>query len=143
MGELRLIEPNAAYEEAYKDFYRDWITSGESIVPWVVKKNPADFESQAKLRVRSGSDGAYDLGTEYGSRDACFYRNGHRDAEAGAASRFRTGCRAEGKRIADRGLRLARIRAQAGRDRILFQPSALEERICLGGGEGAAAIRLR
>ncbi|MCR2803486.1 GNAT family N-acetyltransferase [Paenibacillus soyae] len=45
MGEARLIEPHVAYREAYMTFYRDWIASGESIVPWVVEKDPSDFEA--------------------------------------------------------------------------------------------------
>lgn len=45
MSEVRLIKPSAAYREAYMIFYQDWIASGEDIVPWVVERDPSDFEA--------------------------------------------------------------------------------------------------
>nr|WP_240762280.1 GNAT family N-acetyltransferase [Paenibacillus thalictri] len=33
------------YRDAYLLFYEDWIRSGEDIVPWVVEKDPRDFQS--------------------------------------------------------------------------------------------------
>lgn len=56
MDELRFIEPSIAYREAYMAFYRDWIESGESIVPWVVEKDPSDFESYVKFLFSEDSE---------------------------------------------------------------------------------------
>ncbi|GBG10870.1 GCN5 family acetyltransferase [Paenibacillus agaridevorans] len=44
MEKLKLIKPSVQYKEAYLAFYQDWIASGESIVPWVVERDPSDFE---------------------------------------------------------------------------------------------------
>jgi len=44
MGVPRLVCPSAELQAQYMDFYRDWIDSGENIVPWVVEKEPSDFE---------------------------------------------------------------------------------------------------
>ncbi|MFC5703520.1 GNAT family N-acetyltransferase [Cohnella faecalis] len=43
MGKPPLICPSAEFQEHYMEFYRDWIDSGEHIVPWVVEKDPSDF----------------------------------------------------------------------------------------------------
>jgi len=45
MSMLRLICPTAELQEQYVDFYKDWINSGEDIVPWVVEKDPSDFKA--------------------------------------------------------------------------------------------------
>ncbi|SDY02728.1 GNAT family N-acetyltransferase [Paenibacillus sp. CF384] len=42
---VRLVKPSVALQEAYLAFYREWIESGEDIVPWVVSKDPSDFEA--------------------------------------------------------------------------------------------------
>ncbi|WP_223879950.1 GNAT family N-acetyltransferase [Paenibacillus spiritus] len=42
---LRLVRPSGEYREAYLDFYREWKESGETIVPWVVDRDPVDFEA--------------------------------------------------------------------------------------------------
>ena len=44
-----LVEPGMEYKEEYLDFYREWNASGESIVPWVVSKDPSDFESMLQF----------------------------------------------------------------------------------------------
>lgn len=41
---LTLIKPNLMFKDAYLEFYEEWISSGEKIVPWVVAESPADFE---------------------------------------------------------------------------------------------------
>ncbi|WP_175989315.1 GNAT family N-acetyltransferase [Bacillus sp. Marseille-Q1617] len=44
MGEnVRLVKPTAEFKEEYMDFYHEWKTSGEDMVPWVIKKDPSDF----------------------------------------------------------------------------------------------------
>lgn len=44
LSSVRLVRPSADYRDEYIDFYEDWIGSGDNIVPWVVKKEPYDFE---------------------------------------------------------------------------------------------------
>jgi len=41
----KLIEPTIEYRDAYISFYEDWIKSGEDMVPWVIEKDPADFNA--------------------------------------------------------------------------------------------------
>jgi len=48
--QVRLVIPTVALEQAYVDFYQDWIASGEGIVPWVVSKDPSDFEALVKFQ---------------------------------------------------------------------------------------------
>lgn len=44
MNTVRLVRPSMEYREQYMAFYKDWISSGEDIVPWVVEKDPSNFE---------------------------------------------------------------------------------------------------
>jgi len=48
--QVYLIEPTVELEQAYLDFYQDWIASGESIVPWVVSKDPSDFQGLVQFQ---------------------------------------------------------------------------------------------
>ncbi|KKC47121.1 MULTISPECIES: GNAT family N-acetyltransferase [unclassified Paenibacillus] len=43
MGNVRLTVPDLRLEKEYKDFYEEWVESGEDMVPWVIAKEPADF----------------------------------------------------------------------------------------------------
>ncbi|WP_308636805.1 GNAT family N-acetyltransferase [Paenibacillus silvisoli] len=40
---VHLVKPSLERKEAYMAFYREWMESGEHIVPWVVGKDPSDF----------------------------------------------------------------------------------------------------
>lgn len=42
---VRLVRPSAEYREPYIAFYKEWIDSGEPMVPWVIEKDPADFDA--------------------------------------------------------------------------------------------------
>lgn len=44
MGMVHLVRPSMEFREQYVSFYEDWIRSGEDIVPWVVEKDPSDFQ---------------------------------------------------------------------------------------------------
>ncbi|PYZ97643.1 GNAT family N-acetyltransferase [Alteribacter lacisalsi] len=44
-NKVRLVIPDVSWREEYLNFYRDWINSGEDIVPWVVEKDPSDFDA--------------------------------------------------------------------------------------------------
>lgn len=42
-------KPSVQYRDAYMAFYQDWVRSGESIVPWVVERDPSDFEAYVEF----------------------------------------------------------------------------------------------
>lgn len=43
-SDLHLVRPSLAYKDEYLAFYQEWKQSGEDMVPWVIEKDPADFE---------------------------------------------------------------------------------------------------
>lgn len=42
--ELFIIEPTAVLRNEYLAFYQEWVASGETMIPWVIDKDPTDFE---------------------------------------------------------------------------------------------------
>ncbi|MGF9697084.1 MULTISPECIES: GNAT family N-acetyltransferase [Paenibacillus] len=49
--QVRLVKPSVVYKAAYMAFYQDWLKSGELMVPWVIAKDPSNFEEMiASLR---------------------------------------------------------------------------------------------
>ena len=48
-GAVTLVKPSMKYREAYLSFYADWIDSGEDMVPWVIEKDPADFQAMIEF----------------------------------------------------------------------------------------------
>ncbi|GAF67180.1 putative acetyltransferase [Bacillus sp. TS-2] len=44
MQNIKLVKPTATLKSEYIEFYRDWINSGEKMVPWVIKEDPEPFE---------------------------------------------------------------------------------------------------
>ncbi|MTT30925.1 GNAT family N-acetyltransferase [Terrilactibacillus sp. BCM23-1] len=40
---LFLVKPTVEYEKEYLDFYHEWKQSGETMIPWVIEKDPSDF----------------------------------------------------------------------------------------------------
>ncbi|WP_236344374.1 GNAT family N-acetyltransferase [Paenibacillus plantiphilus] len=49
MNTVRLIRPSIEFRDQYLSFYNDWISSGEDIVPWVVDRDPSDFEAMLEF----------------------------------------------------------------------------------------------
>ncbi|SDT24316.1 Predicted acetyltransferase [Paenibacillaceae bacterium GAS479] len=45
MNEIKLVSPLLELKNEYLSFYQDWKESGEDMVPWVIKKDPRDFEA--------------------------------------------------------------------------------------------------
>ncbi|MEJ8766936.1 GNAT family N-acetyltransferase [Oceanobacillus sp. HCA-5259] len=43
-----LAHPTMDLKEEYIDFYQEWKESGEEMIPFVIKKNPVDFQSMLK-----------------------------------------------------------------------------------------------
>lgn len=48
MQDVYLVRPALEWKDSYLDFYHEWIASGEDIVPWVVEKDPSDFEAMVQ-----------------------------------------------------------------------------------------------
>jgi predicted acetyltransferase len=44
-----LVKPSIVYQDEYLAFYEEWKSSGESIVPWVVSRDPSDFEGMLQF----------------------------------------------------------------------------------------------
>lgn len=44
MEQLYLIRPSIHYQNEYLSFYREWKESGETMVPWVISKDPSNFQ---------------------------------------------------------------------------------------------------
>lgn len=48
MNDVRLIKPQLELENEYLSFYQEWKESGENMVPWVISKDPSDFQGMLK-----------------------------------------------------------------------------------------------
>ncbi|WP_239616820.1 GNAT family N-acetyltransferase [Cohnella mopanensis] len=46
--QIRLLKPTKDLKNEYLDFYFEWKESGEDMVPWVISKDPEDFEGMVK-----------------------------------------------------------------------------------------------
>ncbi|MGO4546290.1 GNAT family N-acetyltransferase [Paenibacillus sp. 2TAB23] len=42
---VELVKPSIEYKDEYLSFYKDWKFSKQDITPWVVKKDPSNFEA--------------------------------------------------------------------------------------------------
>jgi predicted acetyltransferase len=42
---VTLFKPTIDLEKQYLEFYHEWKDSGEVMVPWVIEKDPSDFEA--------------------------------------------------------------------------------------------------
>lgn len=47
--QLYLTKPSVNLKEEYLSFYKEWIESGETIVPWVIEKDPSNFEEMVQF----------------------------------------------------------------------------------------------
>ncbi|WP_424767474.1 GNAT family N-acetyltransferase [Paenibacillus sp. sgz302251] len=41
---VELIKPSVEFKDEYISFYKDWKSSGQDITPWVVEKDPSNFD---------------------------------------------------------------------------------------------------
>lgn len=48
-----LIKPTIELKDPYINFYEEWKESGEKMVPWVIAKDPTDFEEMLKSMIDS------------------------------------------------------------------------------------------
>ena len=45
---VSLLTPTSDLQEEYLDFYNEWKDSGETMIPWVISKNPANFPAMVQ-----------------------------------------------------------------------------------------------
>lgn len=48
MNNLKLVKPRLELKNEYLSFYQEWKESGENMVPWVISKDPSDFQGMLK-----------------------------------------------------------------------------------------------
>lgn len=46
---MSLVRPTVNLKDEYLSFYQEWIESGEDMVPWVISKDPSDFEGMVQF----------------------------------------------------------------------------------------------
>jgi predicted acetyltransferase len=44
-----LVKPTVSLETEYIDFYLEWKASGEDMIPWVIEKDPTDFQGMVQF----------------------------------------------------------------------------------------------
>jgi predicted acetyltransferase len=44
-NKVSLMQPSVELKEQYLPFYKEWKESGEDMIPWVIAKDPSDFEA--------------------------------------------------------------------------------------------------
>lgn len=59
MDRISLVKPSLELKDEYLLFYQEWKDSGEDMVPWVITKDPTDF--QEMLTFLSNNENAVDL----------------------------------------------------------------------------------
>ncbi|WP_419956553.1 GNAT family N-acetyltransferase [Neobacillus niacini] len=47
--QLSLIKPTVELKDEYLSFYKEWVDSKEDMVPWVIQKDPSDFEAMVQF----------------------------------------------------------------------------------------------
>ena len=45
---VSLLTPTTDLQEEYLDFYNEWKDSGETMIPWVISKNTANFPAMVQ-----------------------------------------------------------------------------------------------
>lgn len=46
---IRLVKPAMQLKNAYLAFYEEWKESGETMIPWVIERDPRDFEAMIQF----------------------------------------------------------------------------------------------
>ncbi len=45
---VQLVTPTVDLQEEYLQFYQEWKNSGETMIPWVIEKDPSDFPTMVQ-----------------------------------------------------------------------------------------------
>jgi predicted acetyltransferase len=56
MNDIRLIRPTIDLKDEYLSFYQEWKESEEKIIPWVISKDPTDFEGMVQSILNNESN---------------------------------------------------------------------------------------
>ncbi|CQR55314.1 GNAT family N-acetyltransferase [Paenibacillus riograndensis] len=48
---LELIKPSVDLENEYLSFYKEWLDSGEEMYPWVIEKDPTNFNAMVQFLI--------------------------------------------------------------------------------------------
>jgi len=48
---LYLTKPKVGLKNEYLSFYKEWVESGEDMVPWVIQKDPRNFEEMVQFLI--------------------------------------------------------------------------------------------
>ncbi|PFK37445.1 GNAT family N-acetyltransferase [Bacillus cereus] len=43
-----LVEPTVDLQDEYLEFYQEWKNSGETMIPWVIEKDPSNFRNMVQ-----------------------------------------------------------------------------------------------
>ncbi len=64
---VSLITPTTDLQDEYLDFYNEWKDSGETMIPWVITKDPSNFPAmvQELLDAHNGINLPGILGTRF------------------------------------------------------------------------------
>ncbi|KOP67416.1 GCN5 family acetyltransferase [Bacillus sp. FJAT-18019] len=46
---VNLVKPSAEFKDEYLSFYQDWKDSQEDMVPWVIARDPGDFDDMLQF----------------------------------------------------------------------------------------------
>ncbi len=46
---VQLVKPTEVLREEYIAFYQEWLESGEDMIPWVIEKDPTNFEEMVQF----------------------------------------------------------------------------------------------
>jgi len=49
LKQLYITRPSMEYESEYLSFYQEWKDSGEDMVPWVISKDPSNFQGMIRF----------------------------------------------------------------------------------------------
>ena len=55
-NDIYLAEPSVELENEYLSFYQEWVHSGETMIPWVISKDPSDFPQMVEFLLRSAQE---------------------------------------------------------------------------------------
>jgi predicted acetyltransferase len=53
LKDVSLIKPTSKLKEEYLSFYQEWKESNEDLIPWVISKDPEDFEGMIDFLVKN------------------------------------------------------------------------------------------
>lgn len=83
MNNYKLVKPQSDLKYEYLSFYQEWKESGEDMVPWVISKDPSDFQGM----LNSLSDSEKGLGVPEGwVPDSTFWLINHHNRVLGAVN---------------------------------------------------------